>query len=615
MRRFLGIFLIGMLVIGAVAAQALAVQRTEISHTEVQIDDEGRFVYRMERSDRFRMKGSGQVGIALGGGGARALVNIGVLKALEEAGIPIDFVVGTSMGAIVAVLYGSGIPIAQIEELVTGVNLPAMFDLNFPFNRSLLNTTRINSFIEQVGPYKKLEEFPIPTALLSYDLNEGVRYIATTGASHQRVGGPYAIPLCFPGETSGEQFLIDAGIWELTPAGAARALGADVVIATTAYDALPYDSYKSPLRSWTRMVNLIKEGNSREVVEKYADIEIMHDVGDYSFMDFHLARQFIELGYQETQKQIPAIRELLLKKGIPLRQPAVKTEIHLDAIMEDLAAGRMVPQPLTIRPDVSLGKDRSVFAPQLFRNASYKPLYSLNLEWGAIANRISTEGSTGTVWEWEGRWKKPTPTTDLHGRARREAGVLNWELGLSYFAGDAKWYLGYGKQRVHLEHTHQSDWRGWQFAGETDLWYDFQPGMPGPAWSGTVAQQADIPLTGEVLFRPKAVLSYGAAPALPRIYRGSTQRDDLWLQASAEWVYEHRFRYSLEVLQLIQITGVNCYSFVDLQKGVHTDAAIGGGLTADMNLLGIKPSTVGGYVSYEPLARSFKAGLDLDFTF
>ena len=60
-----------------------------------------------------------RVAVALGGGEARALVNVGILKALDEEGIPVDLVVGSSMGAIVAVLYGSGMPLAAIEELLT----------------------------------------------------------------------------------------------------------------------------------------------------------------------------------------------------------------------------------------------------------------------------------------------------------------------------------------------------------------------------------------------------------------------------------------------------------------------------------------------------------------
>ncbi|MFW6288105.1 MAG: patatin-like phospholipase family protein [bacterium] len=71
--------------------------------------------YIIEKSGLFQDIGEHSIGLALGGGGARAYVNIGVLKALEEKNIPIDFVSGTSMGAIIATLYGSGIPVEDIE--------------------------------------------------------------------------------------------------------------------------------------------------------------------------------------------------------------------------------------------------------------------------------------------------------------------------------------------------------------------------------------------------------------------------------------------------------------------------------------------------------------------
>ena len=135
--------------------------------------------------------------VALGGGGARALVNVGILKALEEEKIPVDLVVGSSMGAIVAVLYGSGMPIATIEELVTTDLLPSLFDLNFPFVYSVIDTRRVNFFLEKISPQPRMEEFPLQTALLSYDLTHGVKYIHTSGRISREIQGSYSIPL-FP---------------------------------------------------------------------------------------------------------------------------------------------------------------------------------------------------------------------------------------------------------------------------------------------------------------------------------------------------------------------------------------------------------------------------------
>ncbi|HBG17416.1 MAG TPA: hypothetical protein DDW93_11585, partial [Firmicutes bacterium] len=68
--------------------------------------------------------------------------------------------VGSSMGAIVAVLYGSGMPIEDLEQLVTTDILPSMFDLNFPFIRSVIDTRGVNFFMEKVSPSKRLEDFP-----------------------------------------------------------------------------------------------------------------------------------------------------------------------------------------------------------------------------------------------------------------------------------------------------------------------------------------------------------------------------------------------------------------------------------------------------------------------
>ena len=106
---------------------------------------------------------------------------------------------------------------------------------------------------------------------------------------------------------------MDPGVLELTPAQAAKVLGADVVISTTAFDELPYDTYDYPVRAWTRFINILKERNSKAIIDRYSDVTINCNVGDYSFMDYHLAADFIAFGYYEAQKLIPEIKRVLWK--------------------------------------------------------------------------------------------------------------------------------------------------------------------------------------------------------------------------------------------------------------------------------------------------------------
>src|SRR5690606_882576 len=87
------------------------------------------------------------IGLALGGGSARGLTHIGVLKALEEAGIPVDMLVGTSMGSLVAGLYASGLSVDNLTYLVTALDLGNLFEPLMPPRGGLVNTERFERFL------------------------------------------------------------------------------------------------------------------------------------------------------------------------------------------------------------------------------------------------------------------------------------------------------------------------------------------------------------------------------------------------------------------------------------------------------------------------------------
>lgn len=577
-------------------------------------------VYYIENSSLFPQEEHRGVAIALGGGGARALVNVGVLKALEEAQIPIDMVVGTSMGAIVAVLYGCGIPVEQIEELVTKIYLPSMFNLNFPFVKSMLSTQEINHYIEKVAPYKEMQNFPIPTALLSYDLNRGVNYIATTGKIGEVIEGPYAIPFCFPGEKHGDYFLIDAGLFELTPALAARALGADVVISTTAYDALPYTKYDNSLRSWVRLINIVKENNAVKIVGKYSDAVIAHDVGNYSFMDFQLAQQFIDLGYQETQKQIPAIKALLAERNIPLRAPKHEASLNMAALMNEVKYNRTVLDPLIAKPVFYLGKDHSLFNQEMFRSDLYLPQYGLEINRGKLNATVLAQGKPQDELEARARWKQLTPQFDLYSLWRMRQKQHSWEAGVAYYGNNYVLDGGIGQiegaRALHVKSTHDLAFDNLRLQGEEDLLsYSSTKEVPGRS-EFVLLEQANYQLNQVLSLNPKVIWSNAQRLNTPSIYRGVSEGDFAPLQASLELVYKQKFPYSLELAMLFQLTDVEFHEFADYQydKNGNSAAAIGTGVAVNLNILGIKPSRVGGYVSYEP-GQGPRFGLDLNFTF
>ncbi len=581
--------------------------------------------YFIESSQRFNDFSHPTVAIALGGGGARALVNVGVLKALEEENIPIDFVTGTSMGAIVAVLYGSGLSIENIEKLVTDVDLTRLFNLNFPFIESLINTDELNHFLEEIAPTKELENFPIPTGLLSYDLMKGTKYIHTTGKISDAVQGPYAIPLCFSGKELGELFLIDAGVMELTPAGSAKALGADLVIATTAYDELPYKKYNKLVRTFMRMINLIKEDYSRMIVDKYSDMVIVHDVGDYSFMDFQLAEEFINLGYEETKKKIPVIKEMLKSKNIPLRNKMSREELDFGSMMKDFKYDRTILDCSIFTPLFYYGKDYSVFKQNLFKDTFFKPQYGFEWKKKNISTFFMTHGFKGDNLEAKLRLTKVTSNIDIIGQMRFESQRDNSYLTrLMYY--DDNYTLGLGfshineQSFINLNNTYDYRWKNFYFKGESDVSLPLKDLNNFALYEFLTSHDFEYQLNDSIVINPKIIYSNTEVMAVPNIYRGFNHDENKSLQTSLDLTYTQYFPHSLEIIQIIQVSGIDYYSFIDLERistkdKDQTNCSIGGGVNVDFKLLGLKSSSLGGYFYYDLTEKAPGVSLEVDFTF
>ena len=315
---------------------------------EVEFDGESYLVENYQQfKDKIDNRKEPTVGLALSGGGARAIANLGIIKALVENDIPIDLMTGTSMGSIIATLYGSGLSLEQIEEIVTDTPFTRLFNFG---GGALLNSKKVNTFMEAVGPQKRLEDFLIPTAQLSFDLAAGKKYLATEGRVSEVLQASYSIPGYFPIHTQEDHYFMDAGVLESSPAKSASLLGADFVIATdTPQNEGRYDS-GGAFQSATRFIEIIQNQYSGQILDRYADFVITADVENYTFMDFNYASRLVELGYQQTIKRMPRLKEELKKAGIPLRQPAARETYDLDNILRDLEFDRLVVEERGISP-------------------------------------------------------------------------------------------------------------------------------------------------------------------------------------------------------------------------------------------------------------------------
>ncbi len=169
--------------------------------------------------------------MALGGGGLRGLAHVGVLKALESAEIPIDYLTGTSMGGILAGLYGAGLSAQALQELGTKAGI-LEFATPEPHARGLLGHGKMRDYFIKVLGDEELtfEDLKIPVAMIAADVETGERVVLKEGPLIPAMLATSAFPLIFGPVRHQGHWLVDGGVVNNLPVDVARQLGADRVI-------------------------------------------------------------------------------------------------------------------------------------------------------------------------------------------------------------------------------------------------------------------------------------------------------------------------------------------------------------------------------------------------
>ncbi len=174
----------------------------------------------------------GKVGLALGSGSTRGWSHIGVIRALAEAGVTVDYIAGTSIGALVAAVYASGM-IDSLEDAVYQFSRKHVFsfrDLILP-KSGLIDGVRIANFIQQYVLDEPIEKLPVPLAVIATDLYTGEEVILKEGNIIEAVRASISLPGIFKPVRKDNYLLVDGGLVNPVPVRTVREMGADFVIA------------------------------------------------------------------------------------------------------------------------------------------------------------------------------------------------------------------------------------------------------------------------------------------------------------------------------------------------------------------------------------------------
>ncbi len=175
-----------------------------------------------------------KIALVLGSGAARGLAHIGVLKALEEASVPIDLIVGCSMGAMIGGAYASGLSAEQIERIACETNWLKVAQILFPRRlqrNALLDGKRMQDFLVALLGDQKIEDLKIPFACVATDIWSGEEIVMQKGSVVRAIRASLSFPFLFTPVQMGDRYLVDGGVVNPLPVSVARRMGADFVIA------------------------------------------------------------------------------------------------------------------------------------------------------------------------------------------------------------------------------------------------------------------------------------------------------------------------------------------------------------------------------------------------
>ena len=265
------------------------------------------------------------IGVALGGGFARGIAHIGILKVLEEEGIPIRMVAGTSVGAIMGAAYCSGLTIAELEEIAHKVRFTTF--ARWTLSRyGFASNDRMVSFLRRILKVHTFEELRIPLGVTATDFNTGRGTVFTSGSMIDPVRASCAYPGMFlPVEIQGS-WLVDGMLSYPVPTRPLREMGAERVLAVQLKGQWSKTSAPRHFFDVIGQSFAIAQDMMSEVWRSSADVVIEPDVAGFDFDDFKRADELIRVGELAMRSALPEVRKWLeapVEASAPLKAPAL----------------------------------------------------------------------------------------------------------------------------------------------------------------------------------------------------------------------------------------------------------------------------------------------------
>ena len=258
-----------------------------------------------------------KVALVLGGGAARGFAHIGVIRELEQEKIPIDLIVGTSVGSLIGAIYAAEKNSFDLEWTAFQLEKDSIFDygiLNAFSGMGIAKGEKLEAFVRSKVPVANIEDLKIPFAAVATDLNRGTRVVLDKGSVATAVRASSAIPGVFQPVSFQGKLLVDGGVVDNIPVDVAREKGADIVIAVDIGQQVINFNIADIIDVMLQSITIMGAENAR-FQSKGADVLIAPKIGDVGMLDFTQKKRCMQAGIEAAQAAMPEIKAKIEEWG------------------------------------------------------------------------------------------------------------------------------------------------------------------------------------------------------------------------------------------------------------------------------------------------------------
>jgi NTE family protein len=262
-----------------------------------------------------------EVALVLGGGGAKAIAQLGAIEVLEKNGIPVDLIVGTSAGSLIGAMYADNPNYLAIRKKLDPLKKWDLIDLSFPAPfKSVAKGSYLQKFIHDNLRSKNIEDLPIPFIAVATSMNTNKAYLFRAGPIAPAVYASSALPMAFAPIKLYDNILFDGGAAAPVPVGIARQFKPKMVIAID-ISARPDNDMPSNALTITYKALCISYYELSRMQAATADIDIHPNLSGFGMFEDNRKEELYNLGKQAAQAKIKDILKMMKKRGIKQKLP------------------------------------------------------------------------------------------------------------------------------------------------------------------------------------------------------------------------------------------------------------------------------------------------------